>query len=117
MNRGERLDFSTLINTPGFEEIRVYLFQSGYEQMLERLMAKNPGLDLSFLDKDDEPMPDIEPKGDKVEVVKGLDKVVDDAVRIAGLEPTSNQFVGPEQGAGPKVMGLTSNCWNYMLKA
>lgn len=46
---GIDLNFTTLINTPAFEEIRMYLLQSGSEQTLEKLMAKNLNLDLSCL--------------------------------------------------------------------
>lgn len=58
MYYGVGLDFSTLINTSAFEEIHMYLFQSGYEQTLEKLMENIPDLDLSYLDDDDVPMQD-----------------------------------------------------------
>lgn len=60
MHRGVGLDFSTLINTSTFEEIHLYLLQSGSEQTLEKLMAKNLNLDLSCLDDDDAPTEDAE---------------------------------------------------------
>lgn len=45
MHRGEGLNFSTLINTLGFKEIRVYLLQSSSDQILEKLMEYNPNLE------------------------------------------------------------------------
>lgn len=42
---------------------------------LEKLMAKNPDLDLSCLDDDDMPMQDVGAKNKAVEEVKGLEKV------------------------------------------
>lgn len=80
MRRGVGLDFSTLINTPAFKEIRLYLCQFGYEQMLEKLMAKNPNLDLSCLDEEDEPMEGVEAKTKAAEGMKGIEEV-------AGSEP------------------------------
>lgn len=52
MCRGVSLDFLTLINMSAFEEIRLYLLQSGSEQTLEKLMVKNPNMNLSCLDDD-----------------------------------------------------------------
>lgn len=56
MYHGKGLDFSTLINTPTFEEIRLHPLHSGSEHTLEKLMAKNTDLDHSYLDEEDVPM-------------------------------------------------------------
>lgn len=60
MQRGVGLDFLILINTPAFEEIHLYLLQLGSKQTLEKVMAKNANLDLSYLDDEDESMEDAE---------------------------------------------------------
>lgn len=39
---GIGLDFETVINTPAFKEIQMHQLQSGSEQTLKKLMAKNP---------------------------------------------------------------------------
>lgn len=75
MRNGVGLDFATLINTHVFEEIHLHLLHSGSEQTFEKLMAKNPNLDLSCLDDDNESMKDAEAKTKTVEEAKGLKKV------------------------------------------
>lgn len=58
INKGIGLDFEALIQTPAFDEIRLYLLQSCSDQTIEKVKAKMPDLDLSFLDDDDASMVD-----------------------------------------------------------
>lgn len=105
MHHREGLDFSTMINTSGYEKIYVYLLQSGFEQTLEKLMAKNPNLDLSCLDHDDVPMQDVEPKDKVVEEAKGLEKADRDIDMAAGSKQAGRQIVGSEPRVEPEIAG------------
>lgn len=70
-------------------------------------MAKNLDLDLSYLDDDDVPMQDAEPKRSVVEEAKGLEKVNGGVEMATGSELAGGQIVGSEQGTGPKVARST----------
>lgn len=117
MRRGEGLDLSIQINTLGFDEILVYLVQSGSEQTLEKLMAKNVGLDLSCLDEDDETMPDAERRGSDVEVVKGVEKVNEGVDATVGSELIGGQIVESGQVVGLEVDGSAGDVVRKVTKS
>lgn len=76
MWKGVDLDFETLIQTPTFEEIQLHLLHSDSEQTLERLIAKNPNLDLSCLNDEDELMGEVDATEKVVAEEMGVKKVV-----------------------------------------
>lgn len=97
MQKGVGLDFEALIQLPTFEEIRLHLLHSGSEQpsrdsaspasfrlraTLEKLIARNPDLDLSYLDDVDEPMVDVDPTVKVVDGEMGVEKVVAQDVEL-----------------------------------
>lgn len=96
-HHGEGLDFSTLINTPIFEDICLHLLHSGSEQ---KLMVKYSDLDLSCLDEEDVPEQNAE-----VEGANGLEKIGRDVDKAAGSKMASGQItgLGPEHEA--------EGCW------
>lgn len=91
----------------------MYLLQSRFEQTLEKLMAKNPNLDLSCLDDEDEPMEDAEAKEEAAEEAKGIEKVTGDVDMIAVSEPVvgselvTGQVARSELEAEQEVAGST----------
>lgn len=84
MWKGIGLDFETLIQTPIFEEIWMHLLHFGFEKTLERLMVKNPNMDLSYLDDEDELMGEVD----------ATEKVVVEEMRV---EKVAEQDVGSEK--------------------
>lgn len=102
MQMGTGLDFETLMNKIAFEEIRLHLLHSSYEQTLEKLMANNPNLDLSCLNDEEEPTEDADATAKTIEEGKGIKKVADE---VAGSEQVGEQIVGFELEAELEVAG------------
>lgn len=73
------------------EEIQLYLLQSGSKETLEKLMAKNPNLDLSCLDDEDEPMLELDSTRKVVE--KQVKKVTEDVANVTGSEQEAKQEI------------------------
>lgn len=73
---GDWSGLQDLIQTPAFEEIRLHLFHFSFEQTLKKLMEKNPNLDLSYLDAEDELMADADLTVKVVDEEMGVEKVV-----------------------------------------
>lgn len=78
-------------------------------------MTKNPDLDLSYPDEEDEPISDVKPKGREIEVIKGIDKVDEGINAAAGFKLTRGTLWGKKREQDLRSRGQSGMCFGGSL--
>lgn len=101
------LDFEALIQTPVFDEIWLYVLQSGLDQTIKSVKAKMPDLDLSFLKDEDDVMVDAKVAQKGVEEIAKQDQALTDGNVEKEVEHGSE--APPSVEGGPPADLVDSN--------